>query len=98
MRNNTDELATLRARFVELKTTLDRHLKENHELLIRIANVNYCIERLLESRKDTSLQSALKTDVVAVRIPPCEDIDDIHSHNPSRMPYCSAPIFSPPAT
>jgi hypothetical protein len=97
MRNNIDELAKLRARCIELKTTLDRHLKENHESLIRIANVNYYIDRLLESRKDTSLQPVLKTNLVVVRIPPCDDIDDIHSHTPSQMPYCSAPIFSPPA-
>ena len=70
MRNNIDELAKLRARCSELKTTLDRHLKENHGSLIRIANVNYYIDRLLESRKDTSLQSVLKTNLVAAEIHP----------------------------
>ena len=75
--------------------TLDRRLKENHESLIRIANVNYYINRLLESRKDTSLQPVLKTNFFAVEIPPCVDIDDIQSHTPSRMP-CFVPIFSPP--
>jgi hypothetical protein len=96
MRKNADELAKLRARCIELKTTLDRRLKENHESLIRIANVNYYIDRLLESRKDTSLQPVIKTKLVAAGIPPCDDIDDTYSHTPSRMPYCSALIFSPP--
>ena len=51
MNNNTDELAKLRARFIELKTTLDGRIKENHESLIRIANLNYHIDRLLERSK-----------------------------------------------
>jgi hypothetical protein len=96
MRNNTDELANSRARCVELKTTLDRHLKENHESLIRIANVNYYIDRLLESGKGTSLQPVLKTNLVAAEIHPYDDTDDIHSHTPSQMLHHSAPIFSPP--
>jgi hypothetical protein len=97
MRNNIDELAKLRGRCIELKTTLDRRLKENHESLIRVANVNYYVDRLLESRKDTSLQPVLKTNFVAARISSCDDIYDIHSHTPTRMPYGSGPIFSPPA-
>jgi hypothetical protein len=51
MNNNTDELAKLRARFIELKTTLDDRIQENHESLIRIANVNYYIDRLLDKVK-----------------------------------------------
>jgi hypothetical protein len=51
MNSNTDELAKLRARFIELKTTLDARIKENHESLIRIRNLNYHIDRLLEKSK-----------------------------------------------
>jgi hypothetical protein len=51
MNNNTDELAKLRVCFIELKTTLDGRIKENHESLIRIANLNYHIDRLLERSK-----------------------------------------------
>jgi hypothetical protein len=51
MNNNTDELAKLRARFSELMTTLDGNFKENQESMIRIANVNYYIDRLLDKVK-----------------------------------------------
>ena len=51
MNNNTDELAKLRARFIELKTTLDARIKENHESLTRIADLNYHIDRLLNKSK-----------------------------------------------
>ena len=51
MNNNIDELAKLRARFIELKTTLDARIKENQESLIRIGNVNYHIDRLLDKSK-----------------------------------------------
>jgi hypothetical protein len=51
MSNNTDELAKLRARFSEIMTTLDRNIKENQESMIRIANVNYYIDRLLDKVK-----------------------------------------------
>ena len=51
MNKNTDELAKLRARFIELKTTLDGRIKENHESLIRIANLTYHINRLLDKSK-----------------------------------------------
>jgi hypothetical protein len=51
MDNNTDELAKLRARFIEVKTTLDDRIKENRESLIRIANLNYHIDRLLDKSK-----------------------------------------------
>lgn len=51
MNNNIDELATLRARFIELKTTLDRNINENRESMIRIAKVNYHIDRLLDNSK-----------------------------------------------
>jgi hypothetical protein len=51
MPNNTDDLAKLRVRCIELKTTLDRHLKENNESLIRIANLKFHIDFLLESPK-----------------------------------------------
>ena len=74
MRNNNDELAKLRARCIELKTTLERRLKENREPLIRITNLNYHVDCLLQSRKDT----ALKANLVSAGIPSC---DDRHSHN-----------------
>ena len=51
MNNNTDELAKLRARFIELKTTLDGRIKENDESLRSIANLNYHIDRLLDKSK-----------------------------------------------
>ena len=53
MNNNTDELAKLRARFSKLMTTLDRNIKENQESMIRIANVNYHIDRLLDKGQKT---------------------------------------------
>jgi hypothetical protein len=98
MGNKTDKLAKLRARCIELKATLDRRLNENHEILIRIANVNYYIDRLQESRKDTSMQPTLKTNAVAAEILRYDYIDDIHSPNPSWMPSYSVPIFSPRET
>jgi predicted nuclease with TOPRIM domain len=51
MSNNADELASLRARFIELKATLDRRIKENDESLRRIANLNHHIDQLLERSK-----------------------------------------------
>ena len=51
MNNDIDELAKLRTRFIELKTTLDRNIKENPESMIRIAKVNYHIDRLLDNSK-----------------------------------------------
>jgi hypothetical protein len=51
MNSNTHELAKLRARFMELKTTLDGRIKENHESLIRIADLSYHIDRLLDKSK-----------------------------------------------
>ena len=48
---NADELASLRARFIELKATLDRRIKENDESLRRIANLNHYIDQLLEKSK-----------------------------------------------
>jgi hypothetical protein len=48
MSNNAAELASLRARFIELKTMLDRRIKENDESLRRIANLNQYIHQLLE--------------------------------------------------
>jgi hypothetical protein len=51
MDKNTDELAKLRACFIEVKATLDGRIKENHESLVRIANLNYHIYRLLDKSK-----------------------------------------------
>jgi hypothetical protein len=51
MNNTIDELAKLKAGFIELKTTLDGRIKENHESLIRIANLSYHIDRLLDKSK-----------------------------------------------
>ena len=51
MNNNTYELAKLRARLIEVKTTLDARIKENRESLIRIAKLNYDIDRLLGKSK-----------------------------------------------
>jgi predicted nuclease with TOPRIM domain len=55
MSNNADELASLRARFVELKATLDRRIKENDESLRRLADLNHHIDQLLERSKRHSL-------------------------------------------
>lgn len=66
MNNNTDELAKLRGRFIELKTTLEERIKENHESLIRIANLNYHIDRLLERSKRHFTTPAPKTNLFVV--------------------------------
>jgi hypothetical protein len=58
MSNNADKLASLRARFVELKATLDRRIKENDESLRRLADLNHHIDQLLERSKRHSLWPA----------------------------------------
>lgn len=54
--SNRDEhverrLTNLRQRFIELKTTLDRNIKENRETMRNIANLNYYIDGLLAKAK-----------------------------------------------
>jgi hypothetical protein len=51
MNNNADELQKLGARFIELKTTLDRRIKENEESLRRISDLNHYIDQLLQKSK-----------------------------------------------
>lgn len=63
MNNNADELQKLRARFIELKTTLDRRIKENDESLTRLSNLNQYIDQLLQRSKRHCIAPVLETNL-----------------------------------